>query len=130
MNLEKLWQERLKALEGESDKDMASPDLTQRATEEAENMVRLISAEQDAKTLKEFRRLSAFQPVGSFGVVNERAPSCGEKCTFGCSGGCGLVCAFTAGSGTAVAALGGTFGGSGAGIATTSVLVASTGPQP
>ncbi len=41
----------------------------------------------------------------------------GVLCTFGCAGGCGVVCAATAGTGTAVCALGGTFGGSGTAIA-------------
>ena len=41
----------------------------------------------------------------------------GVLCTFACAGGCGIVCVATAGVGTAVCALGGTFGGAGTAIA-------------
>lgn len=41
----------------------------------------------------------------------------GVRCTFGCSGGCVIVCAATAGTATAICALGGTFGGTGASVA-------------
>lgn len=41
----------------------------------------------------------------------------GVLCSFGCAGGCAIICAASGGVATAVCALGGTFGGSGTAIA-------------
>lgn len=133
-NLRDLVERSRQVIREAAERDPETGRLYEQAYQAAEARVREIQAERNSDALASLGKLSTVRPDARLadsllqaGVL--RSGCSGADCSFGCSGGCAIVCIGSGGAGLAAAALGGTFGGSGTSIVLSSTLVAPTGPE-
>ncbi|MHC4294999.1 MAG: helix-hairpin-helix domain-containing protein [Planctomycetota bacterium] len=111
----------LKAFDHLADKDPESYKLVREAAFAAERKVKDLQAIKDASVVQSLRETASTQPdtplESALTFAGASASCSGAHCGFGCGGGCAIVCIASGGAGVAIAAAGGTFGGSGTSIA-------------
>jgi len=107
------------------EQESADTQAMEAASKEAQKVARQLIDAADADRFRGVvslaRSNAGGQNVGGFGDLRlQAADDCsGTTCTFGCASGCVVGCAATLGAATAIAALGGTAGGSGTSIVLT-----------
>jgi hypothetical protein len=124
-----LMAETLKALARATEADRKTAEMATTAAEKATQAVKDARAAQDADAQEAIRKMASLESGQAVTVMQKmqvwagaRSSCNGAECGFGCGAGCATVCIATEGLGTAIAAAGGTTGGSGASIALSRVL--------